>query len=218
MRNLNLKFNRNNQGLNKPGGMPGVITAQDKIIRTGRNFGNNNLGDQQGTTRIIYDTLPLDGKTTFRFFQGANSRQFPFTNLNQDGGKLAVGEAMAMERIYLNFFTIDPLTGAILGVTSINNNLNFIQGELTFQQGNSILIKRMKLTSWASDFNKSATFGQDAVTDGQTVFHFDTFITIQPLLEFVAEINVPFQPAVADTYVQLVIEGTGAILSPKQNF
>ena len=214
---------RNFLNFNKPGmqfqkGMPGTITAQGKIIETGNKFGNKGLGNQQGTTRIIYDSLPLDGRNTFRFFEGANARQFPFTNLNQDGGKLGVGESMAMERFYLNFFTIDPGTGAILGVTSINNNLNFIQGELNFQQGNSRVIKRLKLTSLASEFNKDATFGQDAVTDGYTVFHFDTFITIQPQLEFIAEVNVAFQPIVADTYVQLVIEGTGGILSPKENF
>jgi len=211
MRNLNLKFKR-------PEGMPGVITPQAKMIQTGDKFGNFGLAKQQGTTRIIYDTLPLDGRNTFRFFEGANARQFPFTNLNQDGGKLGVGEVMVLERSYLNFFELDPLTGAVLGVTSINNNLNFIQGELNFQQGNSRVIKRMKLTSWASDFNKDAKFGQDAVNDGNTVFHYDTLITIQPQLEFIAEVNVGVQPAIANTYVQLVLEGTGGILSPKENF
>lgn len=217
MRGLNLKFNKR-PGFAGGEGMPGRITPQAKMIQTGDKFGNFGLAKQQGTTRIIYDSLPLDGSRTFRFFEGANARQFPFTNLNQDGGKLGVGEVMVMERCYLNFFEVDPLTGAILGVTTINNNLNFIQGELNFLQGNSRVLKRLKLTSFASEFNKEATFGQDAVTDGYTVFHFDSLITIQPQLEFIAEVNVAFQPAVANTFVQIVIEGTGGILSPKNVF
>lgn len=216
MRKLNLTQKFTKQRPNS--GMPGVITPQAKIIQAGDQFGNTGLRNQQGTTRIIYDSLPLDGANTFRFFENASNRKFPFTNLNQDSGKLGVGESVVMERIYLMFFTIDPVTQITSGVATINNNLNFLNGELSFVQGNSTIIKRLALSSWGSEFNKSSTFGQDAVTDGQTVFHFDTLLTLQPQLEFVGVVNVPAQPAVENTWVKLVIEGTGSILSPKNNF
>ena len=209
---------RNKPGVSSMKGMPGRITPQAKLIEVGDKFGNFGLAKQQGTTRIIYDTLPLDGRNVFRFFEGANSRQFPFTNLNQEGGKLGVGEGMIMERAYLMFINFAPVTNEVLGITSINNNLNFIAGELNFLQGNSRVLKRLKLSSFASEFNKNAPFGQDAVTDGYTVFHFDTLISIQPQLEFIAEVQIPFSPVVADTYVCLVVEGAGGILSPKNNF
>jgi hypothetical protein len=206
---------------NRPGqgqGQAGTVTAQQKIIDVAGKFGNNNLKNQQGTTRMIYDTLPLDGRTVFEFFQGTNARQFPFTNLNQDGGKLGVGESMVIERAYIAFVEFDPDTLETLGITSINNNLNWIQGEMNIMQGNSRVLKRIKLASFASEFNKDAPFGQDAVSDGYTVFHFDTFISIQPQLEFAIPINLAFSPVVENTYAQLVVEGRGGIFSPKANF
>jgi hypothetical protein len=89
---------------------------------------------------------------------------------------------------------------------------------MNIMQGNSRVLKRIKLASFASEFNKDAPFGQDAVSDGYTVFHFDTFISIQPQLEFAIPINLAFSPVVENTYAQLVVEGRGGIFSPKANF
>ena len=36
-------------------------TPQDKIVGVNNKFGNTNIKNQQGTTRVIYDSLPLDG-------------------------------------------------------------------------------------------------------------------------------------------------------------
>jgi len=50
-----------------PGGR-GVFTPQDKLVAVSNNFGLPGIQDQQGTTVIKYDSLPLDGSTTYRFF------------------------------------------------------------------------------------------------------------------------------------------------------
>jgi hypothetical protein len=45
------------------------ITPQQKIVGVNNKFGNTNIKNQQGTTRVLYDSLPLDGRTNFRFFE-----------------------------------------------------------------------------------------------------------------------------------------------------
>ena len=49
------------------------VTPQQKMVAVNNRFGNTNIAQQQGTTRVIYDSLPLDGRTNFRFFENANT-------------------------------------------------------------------------------------------------------------------------------------------------
>ena len=74
------------------------ITPQDKIVAVNKKFGNSGIKSQQGTSRIIYDALPVtnNGQTTFRFFEDSSSRTFPFTNTGSDGNKLGVGDTMVL--------------------------------------------------------------------------------------------------------------------------
>ena len=46
-----------------------LVTPQQKMVAVNKKFGNTNIKNQQGTTRVIYDSLPLDGRTNFRFFE-----------------------------------------------------------------------------------------------------------------------------------------------------
>lgn len=195
----------------KPG-MPGVITPQAKIVDVAKRLGNNGIPEQQGTTRIIYDSLPLNGASTFRFFEGSGSRQFPFTNLDGTNGQLGVGETMVLERAYFLIFERNPITGEINSVANIAVNNNLVLGEMNFIQANSQIVKRLKLSSFAAQFNKDAQFATYAV------FGFDTDLTIQPQLEFVCEVRTAAGITLDNTFLQLVLEGTGSIISPKQNF
>ena len=45
------------------------VTPQQKMVAVNNKFGNNNIASQQGTTRVLFDSIPLDGRTTFRFFE-----------------------------------------------------------------------------------------------------------------------------------------------------
>lgn len=193
-------------------GMPGVITPQAKIVDVAKRLGNNGIPEQQGTTRIIYDSLPLNGVSTFRFFEGSGSRQFPFTNLDGTNGQLGVGETMVLERAYFVIFERNPITGEINSVANIAVNNNLVLGEMNFIQANSQIVKRLKLSSFAAQFNKDAQFATYAV------FGFDTDLTIQPQLEFVCEVRTAAGITLDNTFLQLVLEGTGSIISPKQNF
>lgn len=195
----------------KPKQMPGVITPQAKTIGVADRIGNRQAANQQGTSVVIYDSLPLDGRTEFNFFEGASSRAFPYTNMENNGGKLNVGETMVIEYAQLVFLT-QSAPGVFTAIAGLDANLNFQSGEISFVQGNSQVLKRMKLQTWTNEFNKSS-YGQ-----ANNVYYFNSLLTLQSLLEFTAKVRVPQSVIVANTFVQLILEGTGGILSPKVNF
>ncbi|MCH7850937.1 MAG: hypothetical protein IH845_04815 [Nanoarchaeota archaeon] len=178
------------------------------MIRDANKFGNRGLKKQQGTTRIIYDSLANDGRTEFRFFEGIGTRVFPFTNLTEN--KLSVGEMMTIERIYLMVFT------SIAGVPSALNTIEASPGlngaTFEFSQANVDIIKPIAVASFLAEFNK------DARHANYTNFEMDTQLVIQPLLEFSAIVRASSSETVANQFVRLVIEGAGAILAPRNTF
>ena len=49
-----------------------------RISMVGRETYNKNMGKQQGTTRTIYDTIPLTGSPNqFNFFENLANKGFP---------------------------------------------------------------------------------------------------------------------------------------------
>lgn len=184
------------------------VSPQRKMIQTSGKFGNTGIKRQQGTTRIIYDTLPHDGRTEYRFFEGVGTRDFPLTNLTEN--KLSVGEVMTVERVYLMFFAYPA--GVPASFTSVNANPDFLGGTFEFSQANVDIVKPLPIASFASRFNKDAKIAQ------YTNFEMDTQLVIQPLLEFIALVRVIDSTVVADAKVRFVIEGAGAILSPRNTF
>lgn len=187
-----------------------VAPPQRKLIQVNKKLGNRGIKKQQGTTRILYDSLPLDGATEFRFFEGANNRAFPRTNMGATGNQLTVGETFAFERAYFATITEDPVlfTWVVAAVTIIAFP-NILMGELNLEVANQQVIKPIPVMSFADGFNKSADF------IGDVSFDFDTNLVLPPLIEFVSTLRVPIQPAVADTDLRLTFEGVGAILAPR---
>ena len=99
------------------------VTPQGKMVAVNNKFGNTNIRNQQGTTRVIYDSLPLDGRTNFRFFETANVRTAPLTNIGSEGNRLEVGSTFTIEKIYLNAVTYDAANNTI---TASLNGLTFL--------------------------------------------------------------------------------------------
>jgi hypothetical protein len=192
----------------------GTITPQMKNISVNDKFGNSGIKKQQGSTVIKYDTLPLDGRTEFRFFEESNQRNFPLSNTGADGNKLGVGNSMVVERTYLTVGTYNASTNRWLTLvqTDITTNVALLTAEFGFVIANSQVIKNLPVLSWIPDFNKSA---ENALNSN---YEFDTQIIIPPLLEFVATLRTQGYAAVTDTFVRLTIEGSGAIIAPKTTF
>jgi len=193
----------------------GRFTPQRKAIGVNDKFGNRGIKNQQGSTVIKYDTLPFDGRTEFRFFEGSAQRNFPFSNTGSDGNKLGVGSTMVVERAYLSLIVTDPDTGAIDSVEALtltNPDPAVTLAEFGFMVANSEVIKTVPILSWFPEFNKVAE------NQLNTNFEFDTQVVIPPLLEFVATVRLAQAFTKANVSLRLTIEGTGAIIAPRTTF
>ncbi len=188
------------------------MTPQGKTAQVAQQIGNPSALLQQGTTMQIYDSIPLDGRTELTFFKNASSRQFPLTNMNQGNGMLTAGETMVILHAQIVFVTFDAETGAVDAIANLGSNLQFQQAEFFIMQANQQVLKNMKLLTWVEQYNKDALFQE------YNVYHFDTLLTIMPLLPFQCTVTLPVGVTIADTYAQLILSGTGGIMSPKQNF
>ena len=121
---------------------------------------------------------------------------------------------MVVERAYLTVGTYNATTNSwtTLTTTSIASNVALLSSEFGFTIANSQVIKNIPILSWIANFNKAAE------NELNSNYEFDTQIIIPPLLEFVATLRTQKYTAVADTYIRLTIEGSGAIIAPKTTF
>ena len=194
----------------------GTFTPQRKAIGINDKFGNTGIKQQQGSTVIKYDTLPLDGSTELRFFQGSANRNYPFSNTGSDGNKLGVGNSMVVERAYLSLVELDPEdTTRIIIIKPIEIGgpvVEAVISEFSFSIANTEVIKNVPVLSWLPEFNKVA---ENALN---TNFEFDTQVVIPPLLEYIATLRLPKYKAYDNFSLRLTIEGTGAIISPRATF
>jgi len=188
------------------------FTAQQKNMAVNNRFGNTGIKNQQGSTVVLYDTLPLDGTTEFRFFQGSAQRNFPLSNTGSDGNKLGVGQSLVVERCYLSLVhtdedgikTILPFAITVLG--------GILLAELTLTVANTEVIKKIPVLSFLPEFNKIAE------NNLNSNFEFDTMVVIPPLLEFVASLRTDTYIADPLLELRLTIEGSGSIVAPRNTF
>jgi len=190
-----------------------AISPQAKTIGVNDKFGNTGIKNQQGSTVVKYDTLPIDGRSEFRFFEGASARTFPETNCTTEGNKLGVGNSMVVERVYLSI--LEKTAGAYSSVAELSLTTTLpaiLLSEFGFSIANSDVIKQLPILSFLPQFNKNAE------NELSTSFDFDTQIVIPPLLEFVATLRLTRGTTLEDTFLRLTIEGSGAIIAPRTTF
>lgn len=179
------------------------VTPQAKIMNVGNNLGLGGLKNQQGTTVIKYDTLPIDGRTQFNFFQESNNRPFPLSNTGTDGGKLGVGESLVIQRI--SFSVAEP-AGVFRSLNLADSGL--IDGELTIVVANSNILLRLPILQFFPEFNKDA---ENALNHS---YELDTLLIIPPQLDFVFQLRVS-GATIANTGLRITVEGVGSIFSPR---
>ena len=192
----------------------GNITPQMKQVFVNNKFGNSGIKRQQGSTIIKYDSLELDGRTNFNFFEGCQSRVFPFTNSNSEGNRLGVGNSMTVERIYLSVVTVSAVTGLPVTIAAfdLTTNIAILTSEFSFLLANATVIKNVPILSFVPNFNKLAE------NQLNSSFEFDTQVVSPPLLDFIASIRTQAYVAVPNTFLRLTLEGAGAIIAPKTTF
>lgn len=213
-----------------------------RIAAVGRETYNKGLGKQQGTTRTIYDTIPLTGNPNqFNFFENLANKGYPWTNLNRNS--FTDAEAMNIQRAYLSIISTDATGDYVLlngtamqvygvseaaqsgtpGLSTVFPKFLLAQGSI-FVSGQQIL-KNFSFLSADPRFN----YGTDAISvgaagtqaapyqqfRGKEVYDFASPAVIPPNREFIVSIQVPSytKPATGNTYLRLTLEGFGAIPS-----
>lgn len=190
-----------------------TTTPQQKIVGVNNKFGNTNIAQQQGTTRVLFDTLPLDGRTEFRFFENSNSRQYPFTNVGAEGNRLNVGETFVVQKIYFGIASINE-DGSLGGFDTLKG-LGFIPfeyGEISFFVANNQVIKQLPFHTCITPINITA------INSNDEAFSTFTDIVIPPLLEYVLTYRSNNYLARAGESLTCFIEGTAGILAPQTTF
>jgi len=191
------------------------LTPQQKIVAVNNKFGNTNISGQQGTTRVIFDSLELNGSTELRFFENASSRQYPLTNIGAEGNRLNVGETFVVQKVYFGVITTDADTGAVVNFEPLafSGPYPWMNGEWSFLIANSQVIKQLPFASCFNTLNAVTPFNSN-----DEAFSTFTDIVIPPLLEYVLTYRVNSYAAVANKRLVCFIEGTAGILAPQTTF
>jgi hypothetical protein len=192
----------------------GNITPQQKAVSVNARFGNTNVKKQQGSSVELYDTLPLTiaqaGQgTTLRFFEDAQTRTFPDTNL-ENSNQLSVGETLVTENIYFTIITEDGGALKTAGGFPLTNEL--ARAEFSIEIANSVVLKRLPVMSTIGIFNESAGI------DNQVVYQFYTQLVIPPLLNFAVALRIPAFTLAAASEIRCNIAGVGSLLAPRTTF
>ena len=192
------------------------VTPQQKMVGINQKFGNTGIKNQQGTSVLIYDSLPTGTNTTFRFFEDSASRNFPFTNTGSDGNKLGVGDTMVIESVQFVTFDRVDATGEIVNSTSISVFGNTALGLFDFEIANNKVLKKIPLTETLSAYNKNSS------TSNLGIVNFETQIVLPPLLPYILNLQLPLPitaAAVGQTrFLKVIIIGTGGIIAPRTTF
>ena len=190
-----------------------------RISQVGKETFNRQLGKQQGTTRTIYDTIPLTGSpNVFNFFENLANKGFPWTNLNRNS--FTDQEAMNIQRAYLTFIEtnndtdyslVSTTTIQIFGIKERSNfgsdpaaktqyaKFGLSQASI-FVSGQQIL-KNFSFLSADPRFNynnSGIAVGINDVADdgfghviGKEVYDFASPAVIPPNREFIVSVQVP---------------------------
>lgn len=190
------------------------ITPQNKMVAVNNKFGNTNIASQQGTTRVLFDSIEFTGQQEFRFFENAGSKQYPFTNVGAEGNRLNVGETFVIQKIYFGILELDPDTGVVVEFGDIPGFTPYeLKGEFSFQIANSQVIKQLPL-----DMFNLGSLNATAVNANDTAFSTFTDIVIPPLLEYILSVRLAYFAAAPDKYLVCFIEGSAGILAPQTTF
>lgn len=209
------------------------IPANQKIMRVGSE-NNSNLSGMQPTTQAIYDTFDLSqasstGNFTIPFFQGVNSKTFPFTNLSQN--RLTAGRSFAVQQFYFSIFTI--ASGKVTQVMTLDEAIGFeplTLADMSLIISNTQVIERYPVSGSVGPFNRDGYFSEyatqitAAAAPGTAHKYWRSsavkVLPAQPIIlpdqEFICNVQIPAitLPSAGTTYLQLTMEGFGTLFAP----
>lgn len=186
-----------------------------KIVGASNRFGNPGIKNQQLTTMEVFHYLPVASNVTLDFFRAVNTAVFPFANIQEN--RLQVGETMVINRIFFDVIEVITATGEIKKVLTLENAFpGAYMSQFSWLNDNNRVIKELGLTNMKPAHNRK---GWNVEND---VFHLETDITIQPLIRFICQLQIPIVtlPATEGStyYIGCHAQGTGTLLAPKTTY
>jgi len=191
------------------------VTPQQKLVAVNSKFGNVNVQSQQGTSRILYDTIKCTGQSNVRFFEDSSSRTFPFTNTGSEGNKLGVGDTMVIAQLLFEVWEYNKTTGVWSNPSNLLNSVDYALGYCNVEIANNQVVKKLTLSEGVQSFNKDENQVDNTID-------LETSIVIPPLLPFVVELQTPLPlptsgPTI-ENYITCQIIGVGGIIAPRTTF
>jgi len=186
-----------------------------KIVGASNRFGNPGIKNQQLTTMEVFHYLPVASNQTLDFFRNVNTAVFPFSNIQEN--RLQVGETMVINRIYFDVIEVVNSTGAVATVGTLETLFpGAYLSQFSWLNDNNRVIKELSLTNMKPAHNRK---GWNTNND---VFHLETDITVQPLIRFICQLQIPVCTIPANSgstyYIGCHAQGTGTLLAPKTTY
>jgi hypothetical protein len=195
------------------------MNPQSKMISVNDRLGNPFIKEMQGTTKMIYDTLPIDGRDVYQFFLDTSTRQFPFCNVKNTG--LQPGESLAIQRVSFIKFNATLANGnytivSYIGLEGLTTTeLPLVFSDLSISIANETVMKPIPIQHFLPEYNKNSG---SAINE---VFEMNTNLMIPPQLEFSFDLRAPIHATNATTgfdFLRIVVEGVGSQFNSKGNF
>jgi len=216
------------------------LTPSQKLAVVAKRYNMPGLLAMQPTEQIIYDSFDLfglstSGSTTVSFFANSNTKNFPFTNLQQN--KLNAGNVIVVQYVQLQLISCTIVSGVsvINNIRTLEENISgtvnylykpLLASQLTLVLGSSEVVKDFPLTNGYAGFNPSAKFGSKSYATatldtqyGSSNIDLRSEPVILPQLEFKANLQMPqvvsgALPASAGLqFLRLCLGGFGTIPS-----
>lgn len=191
----------------------GQLSPQQKAMAVNDALGNSVIGKMQGTTRVLYDTLPLNGSRIFKFFENCQNRSAPRTNINQN--RLDAGETFVFKRISFAVVIFDAVNPLI--VTDV---VTLEEAALPGLYASDFSVfydtqQIMKATPFSSI---QAKFNHESLHIGNEVMTLDNLPVIPTNLQWRVETTTPQYTALANAELRCIMEGFGTIMSSQSQY
>lgn len=194
----------------------------NKFLQANRVLGAQ-MDQMQGTTRNVYDTVNMDGRTTYSFFSELPSKQTtllvnaPATNLTDN--RFEPGEGMVIKELaFANLVT----TAA--NVADLNNSYIAL-GLIDIIVGNQRVIKDLPLFTGSTVGSiNNINFKTDTVTESRRYNSVRLFtnIVIPPQIQFFVNLRLPQAPSAATglsaSPLRCYLKGYGKLFNPRNNY
>jgi hypothetical protein len=187
------------------------------------------MDQQQGTTRVIYDTVnfPTGTNPSYDFFSEVSGKSAtliqnqPATNISDN--RFEPGEGMVIKEI--GFYNMDVSAAA---VTPADLDVSIIGlGTINFYIGNNRVIKDLPLLAGQiatsiNNINTSTTSVTNFSNTRYLAFRLFNNIVIPPQIQFYATVRLPFgSGGVAGSglgSLRMYVKGYGKLFNPRNNY